>query len=91
MKMAKLLKIPLSIFQNMHRMIRSMSTGIMRHSKKKRRSGWSRMTIRIKMTGLFLMWCRYTRNEDFIGVLGMDIDMALLKEKVDSVQIYESG
>lgn len=31
------------------------------------------------------------RNEDFIGVLGMDIDMALLKEKVDSVQIYESG
>lgn len=31
------------------------------------------------------------KNEDFIGVLGMDIDMALLKEKVDSVQIYESG
>lgn len=28
--------------------------------EKKRRSGWSRMTIRIKMTGLFLMWCRYT-------------------------------
>lgn len=35
MKMAKLLKIPLSIFQNMHRMIRSMSTGIMRHSKRR--------------------------------------------------------
>lgn len=31
------------------------------------------------------------RDEDFIGVLGMDIDMALLKEKVDSVQIYKSG
>ena len=31
------------------------------------------------------------QDEDFIGVLGMDIDMALLKEKVDSVQIYQSG
>lgn len=31
------------------------------------------------------------KDEDFIGVLGMDIDMSLLKEKVDSVQIYNTG
>ena len=67
MKIAKLLNIPVSIFQNMHRMIRSMSSGIMRLSKKKRRSGWSRMTIRIKMTGLFLMWCRYTGMKTLSG------------------------
>ena len=31
------------------------------------------------------------RNEEFIGVIGIEIDYATLAEQVDSIQLYESG